>query len=207
MCCWGVAKGSSVSWVAKFKGDKHFRMQAAKGVVAKLQGDKTASFSWEMRSREVTGEINQHPNLPWNFITHAFLDPSAFPELSYDPWACTQLEPPVWGRQKGVTPICSDFPFFLLILFRFAFLKLFTGIPHLFRFALISSDLFRFVFRTSQNKSGKPLSADPFCQTWSPTEFKGLTRVPCMAAALCCCCCWSCRCGTWVGCCSETTKA
>ena len=23
--------------------------------------------------------INQHPSLPWNFITHGFLDPSAFP--------------------------------------------------------------------------------------------------------------------------------
>ena len=27
-------------------------------------------------------EINQHPSLPWNFITHGFLDPSAFPDFS-----------------------------------------------------------------------------------------------------------------------------
>ena len=25
-------------------------------------------------------EINQHTSLPWNFITHGFLDPSAFPD-------------------------------------------------------------------------------------------------------------------------------
>ena len=24
-------------------------------------------------------EIKQHPSLPWNFVTHGFLDPSAFP--------------------------------------------------------------------------------------------------------------------------------
>ena len=37
--------------------------------------------------------------------------------------------------------------------------------PDLFRFVPFSSDLFRFVFRTYQNKSGKPLSADPFCKS------------------------------------------
>ena len=26
-------------------------------------------------------EINQHPGLPWNFITHGFLDPSAFCDI------------------------------------------------------------------------------------------------------------------------------
>ena len=59
---WGVAKGSSVSWVAKFKGDKNSEcklsngwsrsykvikllLSAGKWVVAKLQGDKSASQS------------------------------------------------------------------------------------------------------------------------------------------------------------------
>ena len=37
--------------------------------------------------------------------------------------------------------------------------------PDLFRLAPISSDLFRFVFRTNQTKSGRPLSADPFCKS------------------------------------------
>ena len=37
-------------------------LSAGKWVVAKLQGD------------------NQHPSLPWNFITHGILDPSAFPD-------------------------------------------------------------------------------------------------------------------------------
>ena len=77
---WGVAKGSSLSWVAKLKGEKHLErklsngqsrsykvtkllLSAGKCVVAKFQGDKS------------------DPNLPWNFITHGFLDPSAFPHL------------------------------------------------------------------------------------------------------------------------------
>ena len=59
---WGVAKGSSVSWVAKFKGGKtsecklsngwsrsyreiKLLLPAGKRVVAKLQGDKSASQS------------------------------------------------------------------------------------------------------------------------------------------------------------------
>ena len=33
---------------------------------------------WSRRYRE----INQHPSLLWNCITHGFLDPSAFPEIS-----------------------------------------------------------------------------------------------------------------------------
>ena len=59
---WGVAKASSVSWVAKFKGDKNSECKLSNGwsqsykviklllsigkcVVAKLQGDKSASHS------------------------------------------------------------------------------------------------------------------------------------------------------------------
>ena len=39
-----------------------------------------------MSGREVHGarsytETNQHNNLPWNFISHGFLDPSAFPDF------------------------------------------------------------------------------------------------------------------------------
>ena len=37
------------------QGRTKFRMQAVKWVVAKLQGDKTASFCREMSGREVTG--------------------------------------------------------------------------------------------------------------------------------------------------------
>ena len=55
-------------------------MQAVKWVVAKLQGDKHASFCREMSWSRSYREINQHSSLPWNFITHGFLDPSAFPE-------------------------------------------------------------------------------------------------------------------------------
>ena len=69
--------------------------------------------------------------------------------------------------RRGSPPISSDlfrFPLFLPICSDLR--SLFSGIPRfesdLFRFAPISSDLFRFVFRTNQNKSGKPLSADPF---------------------------------------------
>ena len=59
---WGIAKGSSVSWVVKFKGDKTSECTLSKGwsqsyrevkllfsagkrVVAILQGDETASLS------------------------------------------------------------------------------------------------------------------------------------------------------------------
>ena len=72
-------------------------------------------------------------------------------------------ESPVRGRQKGVTPICSDFPVF----FRFVPIcaPCFREYLDLFRFVPICSDFFRFVFRTNQNKSGKPLSADPFCKS------------------------------------------
>ena len=38
----------------------------------------SAGHEWS-RSYRVT---NQHPNLPWNFVTHGLLDPSAFPEKS-----------------------------------------------------------------------------------------------------------------------------
>ena len=69
-------KGSSVSWVATFKGDEKFRMQAVKWVVAKLQGDFLQGNEWSRSYRE----INRHPSLPWNFITHGFLDPSAVPD-------------------------------------------------------------------------------------------------------------------------------
>ena len=51
----GVAKGSSISWVARLKGDKTFRQEAVKWVVAKLQGDKTASFCRRMTGCEATG--------------------------------------------------------------------------------------------------------------------------------------------------------
>ena len=49
-------------------------------MVAKLQGDTTAPFGkeiYDMSGREVIqGDKYQHPNLPWNFITHErFLDP------------------------------------------------------------------------------------------------------------------------------------
>ena len=64
------------------------------------------------------------------------------------------LEPPRWGRQKGVALICFDFPFF----FRFV-----PICGDLFRFAPISSDLFPVCF---QNKSGKrPFPLTPFCKS------------------------------------------
>ena len=70
-------------------------------------------------------------------------------------------EPPLGGRQKGVTPICSDFPFCS----RFVpdLRSLFLGIP---RFVPNCSDSFRFVFRTNQ---GNPLLPTPFA---SPRFFR-----------------------------------
>ena len=67
-------------------------------------------------------------------------------------------EPPVWGRQKGVTPICSD-------LFRFLPIcsdlhSLFSGIP---RFVPICSVFFRLVPICFQNKS-EQIRETPFCR-------------------------------------------
>ena len=66
-------------------------------------------------------------------------------------------EPTLWGRQKGVTPICSDF----FVFFRCVPIctPCFREYPDLFRFAPISSALFRFVFRTNQ---GNPFLPTPF---------------------------------------------
>ena len=53
-------------------------MQAVKWVLVKLQGEKAASFCGEISgpwSRSYR-EIDQHPSLPWNFITHGFLQES-----------------------------------------------------------------------------------------------------------------------------------
>ena len=50
----GVARGSSISWVAELKGKK-FRMQAVKTVVAELRADRTASFCKGTSGREVIG--------------------------------------------------------------------------------------------------------------------------------------------------------
>ena len=37
-------------------------------------------------------EMNRHQNLPWNFITHGFLDPSAFPEFFNGPHNCASAQ-------------------------------------------------------------------------------------------------------------------
>ena len=77
---WGVAKGSSVSWVAKLKGDKKSERKLSNGWSRSSREIKpllSAGNEWSRSYRE----IDQHPSLPWNFITHGFLDPSAFPDL------------------------------------------------------------------------------------------------------------------------------
>ena len=58
-------------------------MKAVKWLVAKLQGDKTASFCRENERSRSYREMNQRPNLPWNSITHGILEPSAFPETIF----------------------------------------------------------------------------------------------------------------------------
>ena len=74
-------------------------------------------------------------------------------------FSCREMpfsEPPIWGWQKGVVPICSDF-------FRFAFLVC-GNTPicsDLFRFAPISSNLFREPIRTDQGISN-PFLPTPF---------------------------------------------
>ena len=56
-------------------------------------GDREVTRWWNCFSKFSAGkchwvvasyrEINWHRNLPWNFTTHGFLDPSAFPELNF----------------------------------------------------------------------------------------------------------------------------
>ena len=75
-------------------------------------------------------------------------------------------ESPIWVGRRGsprFAPICSDFPVF----FRFVpiCVPCLREYPDLFRFVLICSVFFRFVPICFQNKSGKPLSADPFCKS------------------------------------------
>ena len=69
--------------------------------------------------------------------------------------------PPVWGHQKGVTPICSNCPVF------FGFVPIcvpcFLEYPDLFRFVPICSDFFRFVPICFQNKS-EQIREIPFCR-------------------------------------------
>ena len=68
------------SWVAKFKGDQNSECKLSNG---RSQSNKvikllfSAGNEWSRSYREIT----QHPSRPWNFITHGFLDPSAFPEI------------------------------------------------------------------------------------------------------------------------------
>ena len=57
-------------------------------MVAKLQGD------------------NQHPSLPWNFITHGFLDPSAFADHLM---ARTPLHEFIRGRELNPNIFFSNF--------------------------------------------------------------------------------------------------
>ena len=61
-------------------------------------------------------------------------------------------EPPLWGRQKVVTPICSDFPVFLPICSDLR--SLFSGIPRFVPIYFELFRLFRFVFKTNQNNLG-----------------------------------------------------
>ena len=101
-------------------------------------------------------------------------------------------EPPIWGRQNGVTPMCSDlfdFPRFLPICSDLR--SLFSGIP---RFVLICSDLLRFLpicsdlfFRTDQ---GNPFLPTPFAHPWGdqgrpPTSLPSSSSLLPRAMAVC----------------------
>ena len=68
----GPEKGSSDSWVAKFKGNKNSECKLSNGWSPKLQGDKTASFCRDMSGREVTGRQISIP------IFHGILLPMDF---------------------------------------------------------------------------------------------------------------------------------
>ena len=65
-----------MSWVAKLKGDKNSEWKLSNGWSRSYREIKLLlqENEWSRSYRE----MNQHPSLPWNFITHGFLDPSAF---------------------------------------------------------------------------------------------------------------------------------
>ena len=93
--CWRVAKGSSISRVAKLQGDKNAEWKLPNGRSRSYREKKTCFSLHEneiSRSYRVT---NQHLDLPWNFVTHAFLDPTAFPESLTPLWACRAPGPRV----------------------------------------------------------------------------------------------------------------
>ena len=54
---WGVAEGSSIPWVLKLQGDKiqNASCQMGGAMVAKLQGENSASFCMKVSGRKVTG--------------------------------------------------------------------------------------------------------------------------------------------------------
>ena len=74
-----VPKGSSISWVAKFKRDNHLECKLSNGWSQSYREIKLLLQENE-RSRSYR-EINQHSRLPWDFIAHGFLDPFAFLKL------------------------------------------------------------------------------------------------------------------------------
>ena len=79
-------------------------------------------------------------------------------------------EPPlVWGRQKGVTPICFDLLRFLPICSDLR--SLLSGMP---RFVPICSDSFRFVLICFQNKS-EQIRETTFCRPLLQVREYGLT--------------------------------
>ena len=78
----GVAKGSSISWVAKFKGDKYSACKLSTGRSRNYKVITTASFCREMSGREVTGRYISTP-VPWCLVFRENLyGPMAFGSLS-----------------------------------------------------------------------------------------------------------------------------
>ena len=85
-------------------------------------------------------------------------------------WALLKSEPPSWGRQKGVTPICPNlfrFPRFLPICSDLR--SLFSEIPRFvpifsvfFRFAPFSSDLSDLFSEQIRTNQGNPFLPTPF---------------------------------------------
>ena len=74
-----LRKGPLFHGSRSFKGDKSSECKLSNGLSRSYREMKMLlsarnEWSWSYR------EINQHPNLPWNFITHGFMDPSAFPD-------------------------------------------------------------------------------------------------------------------------------
>ena len=93
---WSVVKGSSISWVAKLQGDRNSECKLSNGWSQSYKETNLLFAAGNEWSQSCRGK-NQHPNLPWYFMTHGFLDLSTFPDhgLFHSSWTSRKIAPKI----------------------------------------------------------------------------------------------------------------